>query len=150
MGAGARYVTELVEACERYADGPAVGAGPVLLTYADVLAWAYRLAGALEELGVRRAAGLACVTAGNPHEALLVRLAAHVLGARLTQVSVGPAHPRSGLPPAGLRARPGGPRHPGAAGRGPAGHPGGAAGAGPPPARRGRCRCGRARRTWPG
>ncbi|GHB41004.1 fatty acid CoA ligase [Streptomyces cirratus] len=80
-----------MEACERYADGPAVGAGPVLLTYADVLAWAYRLAGALEELGVRRAAGLACVTAGNPHEALLVRLAAHVLGARLTQVSVGPA-----------------------------------------------------------
>lgn len=91
MGVGARYVTELVAACERYGDRPAIGAGPVLLTYADVLAWAYRLAGALEELGVRRGAGLACVTAGNRHEALLVRLAAHVLGARLTQVSAGPA-----------------------------------------------------------
>ncbi|MGW7098908.1 class I adenylate-forming enzyme family protein [Streptomyces sp. NPDC054838] len=91
MADGARYVTELVGACERYGAAPAIGAGPVLLSYADVLAWTYRLAGALEELGVRRGTGLACVTAGNRYEALLVRLAAHVLGARLTQVSVGPA-----------------------------------------------------------
>ncbi|MFJ6717795.1 class I adenylate-forming enzyme family protein [Streptomyces sp. NPDC091259] len=90
MGA-ARYVTDLVGACERYADRPAIGAGPVLLSYGDVLALTYRLAGALEELGVRRGTGVACVTAGNPYEVLPVRLALHVLGARLTQVSVGPA-----------------------------------------------------------
>ncbi|MCX5075263.1 AMP-binding protein [Streptomyces sp. NBC_00513] len=89
---GARYVTDLIEACERHAGVPALGAGPSwLLTFDEVLSEAYRLAGALSGLGVGRGSGLACVTAGNPPEQLLVRLAAHLLGARLTQVVVGPA-----------------------------------------------------------
>ncbi|CAM5449059.1 fatty acid CoA ligase [Streptomyces avidinii] len=91
MNGAARYVTDLIDACERYGDRPALGSGPWVLTYSEVLSWTYRLAGALAELGVRRGAGLACVSAGNPPRILLVRLAAHVLGARLTQVCVGPA-----------------------------------------------------------
>ncbi|MFF0218640.1 class I adenylate-forming enzyme family protein [Streptomyces vinaceus] len=88
---GARYVTDLVVAFERYAERPAIGAGPAVMGFSEVLADTYRLAGVLAELGVRRGAGLACVTDGNRPEALLVRLAAHVRGARLTQVVVGPA-----------------------------------------------------------
>ncbi|MBT2467111.1 AMP-binding protein [Streptomyces sp. ISL-66] len=91
MNGGARYVTDLIDACERYADRPALGSGPWVLTYSEVLSWTYRLAGALTELGVRRGSGLACVSAGNPPRTLLVRLAAHVLGARFTHVCVGPA-----------------------------------------------------------
>ncbi|MFE2551236.1 class I adenylate-forming enzyme family protein [Streptomyces sp. NPDC059355] len=88
---GARYVTDLIGAFERNAGRPAIGAGPVVMGFSEVLADTYRLAGVLGELGVTRGTGLACVTDGNPPEALLVRLAAHVLGARLTQVVVGPA-----------------------------------------------------------
>ncbi|MCP3756176.1 class I adenylate-forming enzyme family protein [Streptomyces sp. TBY4] len=91
MSTGARYVTDLIDACERYADRPAFGSGSWVLTQSEVLAWTYRLAGALGELGVRRGSGLAVVSAGNPPRTLLVRLAAHVLGARLTHVCVGPA-----------------------------------------------------------
>lgn len=90
MNGTARYVTDLIDACERYADRPAFGSGPWVLTHSEVLAWTYRLAGALAELGIRRGSGLACVAAGNPPRTLLVRLAAHVLGARLTHVCVGP------------------------------------------------------------
>lgn len=97
MNGAARYVTDLVDACERYGDRPALGSGPWVLTYSEVLSWTYRLAGALAELGVRRGSGLACVSAGNPPRTLLVRLAAHVLGARLTQVCVGPATHSLGL-----------------------------------------------------
>ncbi|MET9464960.1 AMP-binding protein [Streptomyces sp. NPDC006544] len=97
MNGAARYVTDLIDACERYGDRPALGSGPWVLTYAEVLSWTYRLAGALEGLGVRRGSGLACVSAGSPPPALLVRLAAHVLGARLTQVCVGPATHGLGL-----------------------------------------------------
>ncbi|MEV0990315.1 AMP-binding protein [Streptomyces sp. NPDC049949] len=88
---GARYVTDLIGAFERNAGRPAIGAGPVVMGFSEVLADTYRLAGVLGELGVARGTGLACVTDGNRPEALLVRLAAHVLGARLTQVVIGPA-----------------------------------------------------------
>ncbi|KOU19037.1 hypothetical protein ADK52_29450 [Streptomyces sp. WM6372] len=88
---GARYVADLIGAFERNAGRPAIGAGPVVMGFSEVLADTYRLAEVLGELGVRRGAGLACVTDGNRTEVLLVRLAAHVLGARLTQVVVGPA-----------------------------------------------------------
>lgn len=88
---GARYVTDLIGAFERYAERPAIGAGPAVMEFSEVLAGTYRLAGALAELGVGRGAGLAYVTDGNRPEALLVRLAAHVRGARLTHVVVGPA-----------------------------------------------------------
>lgn len=90
MNGAARYVTDLIDACERYADRPALGSGPWVLTYSEVLSWTYRLAGALAELGIGRGSGLACVSAGNPPRTLLVRLAAHVLGARLTHVCAGP------------------------------------------------------------
>lgn len=87
----ARYVTELVGSFERYAERPAIGVGPRVASYAEVLDSAYRLAGALAEAGVGRGSGLACVTDRNRPEVLEVRLAAHVLGARLTQVLAGPA-----------------------------------------------------------
>lgn len=90
MSTGARYVTDLIDACERYGDRPAFGSGSWVLTHSEVLAWTYRLAGALADLGIRRGSGLACVSAGNPPRTLLVRLAAHVLGARLTHVCVAP------------------------------------------------------------
>ncbi|MFC9295122.1 class I adenylate-forming enzyme family protein [Streptomyces sp. NPDC057011] len=86
MAASARYVTELVGALERYGPRPALGAGPAVRDFATVLADVYRLAGALADAGLERGQGLAVVTAGNRPEALLVRLAAHVLGARLTHV----------------------------------------------------------------
>ncbi|MFD8143009.1 AMP-binding protein [Streptomyces sp. NPDC059708] len=87
----ARYVTELVGALERYGERPAIGAGPRVLGFFEVLDAVHRLAGVLAETGVGRGTGLACVTGGNRPEALLVRMAAHVLGARLTQVVAGPA-----------------------------------------------------------
>ncbi|MEW1632564.1 AMP-binding protein [Streptomyces sp. NPDC093801] len=87
----ARYVTELVGALERCGERPAIGAGSRVLRSSEVLDAVHRLAGALAEAGVGRGAGLACVTGGNRPEALLVRIAAHVLGARLTQVVTGPA-----------------------------------------------------------
>lgn len=87
----ARYVTDLVDALERYADRPAIGVGPEVMSYADVLDDTSRLAGVLADAGVRRGSGLACVAGRNRPELLLVRLAAHVLGARLTQVVAGPA-----------------------------------------------------------
>ncbi|MFF4099124.1 class I adenylate-forming enzyme family protein [Streptomyces sp. NPDC001903] len=88
---GARYVADLIGAFERNGGRPAIGAGPVVMGFSEVLTDTYRLARVLGELGVARGTGLACVTDGNRPEALLVRLAAHVLGARLTQVVVGPA-----------------------------------------------------------
>ncbi|MFF7296173.1 AMP-binding protein [Streptomyces sp. NPDC008265] len=87
----ARYVTELVAAFERYGDRPALGTGPVVLTFREVLDGAVRVAGELSAAGVGRGSGLACVAGGNRYEVLLVRIAAHLLGARLTQVVAGPA-----------------------------------------------------------
>ncbi|MFG2877805.1 class I adenylate-forming enzyme family protein [Streptomyces sp. NPDC048337] len=86
MAVSARYVTGLVEALGRNAPRPALGAGATVRDYATVLADVHRLAGALADAGLDRGKGLALVTAGNRPEALLVRLAAHVLGARLTHV----------------------------------------------------------------
>ncbi|MFB6821481.1 AMP-binding protein [Streptomyces virginiae] len=88
---GARYVTSLVGALERYAGQPALGVGPVVLGFQDVLDGAHRLAGVLSGTGIGRGSGLACVTGTNRPEVLLVRVAAHLLGARLTQVLAGPA-----------------------------------------------------------
>lgn len=87
----ARYVTSLVGALERYAGRPALGAGPVVLGFQEVLDGACRLAGALAGAGIGRGSGLACVTGSNRPEVLLVRIAAHLLGARLTQLLAGPA-----------------------------------------------------------
>ncbi|MFD3722990.1 class I adenylate-forming enzyme family protein [Streptomyces sp. NPDC058674] len=87
----ARYVTELVEAFERYAERPALGVGPDVARFSQVLDGVHRLAGALAEAGVGRGSGLACVAGRNRPELLTVRIAAHVLGARLTQVVTGPA-----------------------------------------------------------
>ncbi|MFJ7778758.1 AMP-binding protein [Streptomyces yangpuensis] len=87
----AQYVTELVEAFERNSRRPALGCGPVVLTFQDVLDAARRLAAVLAESGIGRGSGLACVAGTNRPEVLLVRIAAHLLGARLTQVVAGPA-----------------------------------------------------------
>ncbi|MFJ7589261.1 AMP-binding protein [Streptomyces sp. NPDC097617] len=87
----AQYVTCLVGALERYAARPALGAGPVVLEFQEVLDRARRLAGVLSEAGIGRGSGLACVAGSNRPEVLLVRIAAHLLGARLTQVLAGPA-----------------------------------------------------------
>ncbi|MGW7332561.1 AMP-binding protein [Streptomyces sp. NPDC054840] len=87
----ARYVTSLVEALERYAGRPALGVGPVVLGFQEVLDGAFRLAAVLSGAGIGRGSGLACVTGTNRPEVLLVRIAAHLLGARLTQVLAGPA-----------------------------------------------------------
>ncbi|WP_225828057.1 class I adenylate-forming enzyme family protein [Streptomyces naphthomycinicus] len=86
----AAYVTDLVDAFRRHGDRPAIGCGTRVLTFGHALDEVWRLARALRELGVARTTGLACVT-GNRPETLLVRLAAHVLGARLTQVVIEPA-----------------------------------------------------------
>ncbi|MFE9929220.1 AMP-binding protein [Streptomyces sp. NPDC005533] len=87
----ARYVTELVEALERNAGRPALGTGPLVMEFQEVLDGAHQLAGVLAEAGIGRGAGLACVAGTNRPEVLLVRIAAHLLGARLTQVLAGPA-----------------------------------------------------------
>lgn len=87
----ARYVTELVGALERYAGRPALGTGPVVLEFREVLDGACRMASVLSEEGIGRGSGLACVAGTNRPEVLLVRIAAHLLGARLTQVLAGPA-----------------------------------------------------------
>ncbi|WP_405834443.1 AMP-binding protein [Streptomyces sp. NBC_00105] len=87
----ARYVTELVGALERYAGRPALGTGPVVLEFHEVLDGACRVAAVLCEEGIGRGSGLACVAGTNRPEVLLVRIAAHLLGARLTQVLAGPA-----------------------------------------------------------
>ncbi|MEW2414985.1 AMP-binding protein [Streptomyces sp. NPDC046866] len=84
--AAARYVTGLVGALERYAGRPALGGGGRLLDHSGLLELVYRLAGELSDRGVGRGAGLACVFGGNRPEVVQVRLAAHLLGARLTQV----------------------------------------------------------------
>ncbi|MFD6879763.1 MULTISPECIES: class I adenylate-forming enzyme family protein [unclassified Streptomyces] len=84
----ARYVTDLVEAFELHAGRPAIGAGRDVKDFSEVLSDVYRLAGALADAGVRPGSGLACVTGGNRPEVLLVRLAAHVLGGRLTQMVI--------------------------------------------------------------
>ncbi|MEU6671386.1 AMP-binding protein [Streptomyces sp. NPDC046727] len=86
----AAYVTDLVDAFHDHAGRPAIGSGARVLTFGHALEQVWRLARALRELGVERAVGLACVT-GNRPETLLVRLAAHVLGARLTQVVIEPS-----------------------------------------------------------
>ncbi|WP_177235207.1 class I adenylate-forming enzyme family protein [Streptomyces sp. MUSC 14] len=86
----AAYVTDLVDAFHRDVDGPAIGCGARVLTFGHALEEVWRLARLLRELGIGRGTGLACVT-GNTPETLLVRLAAHVLGARLTQVVIDPA-----------------------------------------------------------
>ncbi|MGW6984512.1 AMP-binding protein [Streptomyces sp. NPDC054932] len=87
----ARYVTSLVGALERGAGRPALGSGPVVLGFQEVLDGACRLAAALSGAGIGRGSGLACVAGSNRPEVLLVRIAAHLLGARLTQVLAGPA-----------------------------------------------------------
>ncbi|MFC9816647.1 AMP-binding protein [Streptomyces virginiae] len=87
----ARYVTELVGAFERHAGRPALGGGPVVLEFQDVLDASWRLAGVLGDAGIGRGSGLACVAGTNRPEVLLVRIAAHLMGARLTQVLAGPA-----------------------------------------------------------
>ncbi|MET9883702.1 AMP-binding protein [Streptomyces sp. NPDC006430] len=86
----ARYVTDLVGALERYAGRPSLGAHGAGLTFSELLDLVYRLAGALAEHGVGPGTGLACVFGGNRLEVLPVRLAAHVLGARLTQIVADP------------------------------------------------------------
>ncbi|MEU2392012.1 AMP-binding protein [Streptomyces sp. NPDC007369] len=83
----ARYVVDLVGALERYGPRPALGetGGPVL-DFSGLLDLVHRLAGELADRGVGRGTGLACVFGGNRPEVVQVRLAAHLLGARLTQV----------------------------------------------------------------
>ncbi|WKV70222.1 AMP-binding protein [Streptomyces sp. PCS3-D2] len=87
----ARYVTDLVGAFERYAGRPALGGGPVVLRFEEVLDASWRLAAVLAEAGIGHGSGLACVAGTNRPEVLLLRIAAHLLGARLTQVVTGPA-----------------------------------------------------------
>ncbi|MFD8415839.1 AMP-binding protein [Streptomyces sp. NPDC059650] len=82
----ARYVADLVGALERYGPRPALGAGGAVLDFSGLLDLVYRLAGELADRGVGRGTALACVFGGNRPEVVQVRLAAHLLGARLTQV----------------------------------------------------------------
>ncbi|MFJ2820787.1 class I adenylate-forming enzyme family protein [Streptomyces toxytricini] len=88
--ARARYVAGLVGALERYGDRPALGSGGEVLDFAGLLARVHRLAGELADRGVGRGTGLACVFGRNRTEVVQLRLAAHVLGARLTQVVADP------------------------------------------------------------
>ncbi|GHI08241.1 hypothetical protein AQI88_06100 [Streptomyces cellostaticus] len=85
----ARYVTGLIEALEGHVGRPAlggVGLGDRVLDHGALLEEVYRIAGVLGDAGVRRGSGLACVVGENRAEVLLLRTAAHVLGARLTLV----------------------------------------------------------------
>ncbi|MFB7506617.1 class I adenylate-forming enzyme family protein [Streptomyces broussonetiae] len=85
----ATYVTRLIEALEGHADRPALGGaglGGRVLDHGALLAEVYRIAGVLADAGVCRGCGLACVLGENQAQALLLRTAAHVLGARLTLV----------------------------------------------------------------
>ena len=85
----ARYVTGLIAALEGHVGRPALGGVGLdgrVLDHGALLEEVYRTAGALGDAGVRRGSGLACVFGGNRAEVLLVRAAAHLLGARLTLV----------------------------------------------------------------
>ncbi|GHD98028.1 class I adenylate-forming enzyme family protein [Streptomyces alanosinicus] len=85
----ATYVTRLIAALEGHAGRPALGGaglGGRVLDHGALLEEVYRIAGVLADAGVRRGSGLACVLGANRAQALLLRTAAHVLGARLTLV----------------------------------------------------------------
>ncbi|MFI1361782.1 class I adenylate-forming enzyme family protein [Streptomyces griseochromogenes] len=85
----AAYVTRLVEGLEGHVGRPALGGfglGGRVLDHGALLAEVYRIAGVLGDAGVCRGSGLACVLGENRAQALLLRTAAHVLGARLTLV----------------------------------------------------------------
>ncbi|WP_369367310.1 AMP-binding protein [Streptomyces sp. CG4] len=83
------YVTRLVEALEGHAGRPVLGGaglGGRVLDHGELLQEVHRIAGVLGDAGVCRGSGLACVLGANRAQALLLRTAAHVLGARLTLV----------------------------------------------------------------
>ncbi|WP_143670023.1 AMP-binding protein [Streptomyces sp. Ag109_G2-15] len=90
----ATYVTRLVEALEGHAGRPALGGaglGGRVLDHGALLEEVHRVAGVLGDAGVCRGSGLACVLGENRAQALLLRTAAHVLGARLTLVVQDPS-----------------------------------------------------------
>ncbi|GHE02809.1 hypothetical protein GCM10010339_27450 [Streptomyces alanosinicus] len=62
----AAYVTDLVDAVHHRADRSAIGSGARVLTFWQAPEEVWRLARALRELGVKRAAGLACVSGNRP------------------------------------------------------------------------------------
>ncbi|EST23579.1 class I adenylate-forming enzyme family protein [Streptomyces roseochromogenus] len=85
----ATYVTRLVEALQSHAGRPALsgaGLGGRVLDHGALLEEVYRIAGVLGDAGVCRGSGLACALGENRAQALLLRTAAHLLGARLTLV----------------------------------------------------------------
>ncbi|WP_412075765.1 AMP-binding protein [Streptomyces xanthophaeus] len=84
----ARFVVETLDAFERFGDRPATTFRGGTLTFRRGLDSVHRIARALDGLGVGRGSGVVCV-AGDRPEALFVRLAAYVLGARFTPVRSG-------------------------------------------------------------
>ena len=85
----ARYVTDLLDALRTHGDRTALVSAGGAIGFTDLLADTYRTARALRRLGVRRADGLVLL-AGNGPDALRVRLAGYLLGARFTHVHLGP------------------------------------------------------------
>lgn len=85
----ARYTAAILEAFDRFEERPSIVREGTELTFGTVRNSVRQVARALESLGVQRGAGVFCMT-GNQPEALLVRLAAYVLGARFTTMVYAP------------------------------------------------------------
>ncbi|WP_051801839.1 AMP-binding protein [Actinocatenispora sera] len=85
----ARYVTDLFDALHAHGAATALVAAGRSWSFAELRADTYRTARALRGLGVGRGDGLVLLAANTP-DALLVRLAAYLLGSRFTHVHLGP------------------------------------------------------------
>ncbi|HET8680922.1 MAG TPA: AMP-binding protein, partial [Micromonosporaceae bacterium] len=80
------YVWQALELFQKYGDDEAIVAGDRRLTYADVRAGALAMAQALLRHGVRPGSGVG-VLVGNPPEAALLHLGAHLLGCRTAWIT---------------------------------------------------------------
>ncbi|MEV0839635.1 AMP-binding protein [Actinocatenispora sera] len=85
----ARYVTDLFDALHAHGAATALVAAGRSWSFAELRADTYRTARALRGLGAGRGDGLVLLAANTP-DALLVRLAAYLLGSRFTHVHLGP------------------------------------------------------------
>ncbi|MFG1675349.1 AMP-binding protein [Micromonospora sp. NPDC049282] len=83
----ARYVTSMIDAFDRYGDRTALVSADRGIGYRELLAVTYRLARALRTQGVERGSGVVCLVTNTP-EALYLRFACHLLGARYVAVQL--------------------------------------------------------------
>lgn len=86
LHAGPTFGEILIRAIRRYAAEPAIRCGDKTLTYSQMGEEISRLVQALRAAGVRRGTGVA-VLVSNRVEAITVRMAVHLLGARFTALT---------------------------------------------------------------